>query len=320
MRKFLREPKDLAQFAGFAMRGFAKLHGADLASEVPRMAGVALLAGMAFTLLGPFHMEQDGFFVQIGFWTSMSALWFALSLCVAFPLMRSAWFQRRASVQQWLLARVLAFVPMVLIAGAALVALHGWRQPIGEVVGMIGRTLLIVLVLELLYHGMSERLARRRAPSSVADDGATSPLAVRAGAAARVENTQERASARGAPPFLPPLLKRLPPHARGSILCLQMEDHYVRVHTDVGSTLVLMRFSEALLETEGVAGLRVHRSWWVATNAIADLTKAGRTAQLGLRGGLSVPVSQPYLRDVRILVERAAAVSSTRWQGEHLKC
>ena len=43
---------------------------------------------------------------------------------------------------------------------------------------------------------------------------------------------------------------------------LKMADHYVEAFTTAGSTLVLMRFADAVSELEGADGLRVHRSYW----------------------------------------------------------
>ena len=58
----------------------------------------------------------------------------------------------------------------------------------------------------------------------------------------------------------PPLLARLPlrlQHTR--LLALEAEDHYLRVHTDAGSDLIILRPADAIAETDGLAGARVHR-------------------------------------------------------------
>lgn len=56
---------------------------------------------------------------------------------------------------------------------------------------------------------------------------------------------------------------------RATILALSSEDHYVRVHTDRGETLVLMNLSAAIAALGEEAGVRIHRSHWVA-RAIAE--------------------------------------------------
>jgi hypothetical protein len=49
-----------------------------------------------------------------------------------------------------------------------------------------------------------------------------------------------------------------------NVICLQMEDHYLRVHHDAGSRLELMPLREAIRRYGRRDGLQVHRSWWVA--------------------------------------------------------
>jgi DNA-binding LytR/AlgR family response regulator len=95
------------------------------------------------------------------------------------------------------------------------------------------------------------------------------------------------------------LIGRIPLAQRGRILCLAMEDHYVRVHTDRGSALVLLRLSDAIAEAEAATpGRQVHRSWWVSDEAVERFERAGRTGQVHLQGGIRVPVSQRYLKSV----------------------
>jgi DNA-binding LytR/AlgR family response regulator len=94
------------------------------------------------------------------------------------------------------------------------------------------------------------------------------------------------------------LIGRLPSHVRGQIIALEMEDHYVRVHTDRGSALVLLRLSDAMAEVATIAGRQVHRSWWVADGAIEHFERVGRAGQIRLSNGLTAPVSQRYLREL----------------------
>lgn len=97
----------------------------------------------------------------------------------------------------------------------------------------------------------------------------------------------------------PPLLDRLPANRRGRLLYLSMQDHYVEVHTDRGGTLVLMRLADAIRETGNIAGLRIHRSHWVATDAVSgSMRKEGRLF-LKLADGAALPVSRSYLGAVR---------------------
>ena len=96
-----------------------------------------------------------------------------------------------------------------------------------------------------------------------------------------------------------PLLDRLPAARRGRLLHLQMRDHYVEIHTDRGSDLVLMRFGDALKELGGTEGMQVHRSHWIARAALEKISRrAGRTVA-HLANGAEVPVSRRYARALR---------------------
>lgn len=91
------------------------------------------------------------------------------------------------------------------------------------------------------------------------------------------------------------LLTRLPAHSRAELLHLRMQDHYVEVHTAAGSELLLLRFRDALREVESVNGLQVHRSHWVARNAVAGVERRrGGRVVLRLVNGTRVPVSRSF--------------------------
>jgi hypothetical protein len=78
----------------------------------------------------------------------------------------------------------------------------------------------------------------------------------------------------------PAFLERLPPRLRGGELyAVEAEDHYLRLHTSRGSALIAMRLGDALRELEGVEGAQVHRSWWVARDAVEHgVRRRGRAA------------------------------------------
>lgn len=95
------------------------------------------------------------------------------------------------------------------------------------------------------------------------------------------------------------LAERLPVHFGKDVIALKMEDHYVRVHTPLGSTLLLMRLGDALREVDAIEGAQVHRSWWVARHAIARVERTGRSAMLHLVNGIAVPVARNRIADLR---------------------
>ena len=86
-------------------------------------------------------------------------------------------------------------------------------------------------------------------------------------------------------------------HLQGSsILALVSEDHYLRVYTDNGSALILMRLSDAIAELGGESGAQTHRSWWVAREAVAKAARSDGKAVLTLVDGTEAPVSRTYYR------------------------
>ncbi|WP_237392270.1 LytTR family DNA-binding domain-containing protein [Aurantiacibacter rhizosphaerae] len=104
-----------------------------------------------------------------------------------------------------------------------------------------------------------------------------------------------------AQPAGPRFLERLPAEIGTDLIALEMEDHYVRAHTALGSELVLMRMRDAVAELDGIAGEQVHRSWWVARGAVADVKRDGRNVRLVLDNGVEAPVSRA---NVSVLKDR----------------
>jgi LytTr DNA-binding domain len=97
-------------------------------------------------------------------------------------------------------------------------------------------------------------------------------------------------------------LGRLPPALGRDVLALQSEDHYVRVFTRLGDTLILTSFSDAIetLGLNGLAGQRVHRSWWIADGAVSESGTHGRRSFARLANGIEVPISQTYRETTRL--------------------
>jgi LytTr DNA-binding domain len=93
---------------------------------------------------------------------------------------------------------------------------------------------------------------------------------------------------------------RLPLHLQSaSILALVSEDHYLRVYTDAGNALILMRLSDAMVELDGQGGAQTHRSWWVSRDAIRAISRGEGKAVLTLSDGTEAPVSRTYYRTLQ---------------------
>lgn len=93
---------------------------------------------------------------------------------------------------------------------------------------------------------------------------------------------------------------RLPlEHRDAELYAVSAEDHYVRVHTAAGTTMILQRLSDAEQLLATLDGVRVHRSWWVARTGVASMTRARGKFDLRLKSGASVPVSRAGAARVR---------------------
>ena len=83
------------------------------------------------------------------------------------------------------------------------------------------------------------------------------------------------------------------------LLHLEIQDHYLQVHTDTGPRTVLMRLGDAIDRLDPGRGLQVHRSHWVAHDAVAGIERRARGVMLVLDDNSTVPVSRSHLKKVR---------------------
>lgn len=97
--------------------------------------------------------------------------------------------------------------------------------------------------------------------------------------------------------------KLTPRLARSRLIAVQAEDHYLRIHTEAGASLILMRFSDALAALSDCDGFQTHRSWWVARAGVETARWKGGRGELRLSDSLVAPVSRTY----------AAALKDTDW-------
>lgn len=96
------------------------------------------------------------------------------------------------------------------------------------------------------------------------------------------------------------LVDKLPPGLKkATIQSMSAEDHYLRVRTDAGEALILMRLSDAVAACEALDGARTHRSWWVARDAVSEVRKGDGRATLILSDGIEAPVSRTYYAALR---------------------
>lgn len=245
-------------------------------------AFLALAFSPALAWMRPFGTDEQTFFARLGYWVVLLVSWFIVTAAVEGLLASRGFFHRLAPAARRVLVIGLAALPMIIIAGAATNALSGWEPSLAEVTEMYGQIVIVGSVVTLL--------ARAALPW----DSEAAPVSLEA---------PRRMPLQALPAVDPPvasspLAARLPLDVRGRIICLEMEDHYVRVHTDRGSALVLLRLSDAIAEAHPVQGRQVHRSWWVSDEAVEGFERVGRTGAIRLSNGMRAPVSQRYLHSV----------------------
>ena len=95
-------------------------------------------------------------------------------------------------------------------------------------------------------------------------------------------------------------LERLPLRYRDAELyAVSSEGHYLRIHTNRGEEMILMRLSDAVRELAEADGLQVHRSWWVAKAGIADVKSRNGQRTLILKSGNKAPVSRTFVKALK---------------------
>lgn len=157
----------------------------------------------------------------------------------------------------------------------------GWP---GNVAVLLGQVLLLLAAIALpvyTWEDMPEQVSAR--PDSSEPD---SPVTSDAGSEAQGR------------PGLSLFAARLPGPLEGRLLCLEMQDHYLVVHHSVGSEMILCRMEDAARDLDGL-GHRVHRSWWVATGAVAGVEREGQRTFLRLTDDRYVPVGRSYRADLK---------------------
>ncbi len=102
-----------------------------------------------------------------------------------------------------------------------------------------------------------------------------------------------------APAIPTPFHQRLDPAFRDAdVQMLKAEDHYLRVTTSKGTELIRCSLSAAIGELDDTDGKQVHRSFWVARNAILGVRRHGNSYRLVLRDDKTVPLSRRRYRDL----------------------
>ena len=91
-----------------------------------------------------------------------------------------------------------------------------------------------------------------------------------------------------------PFMQLIQNEFQGEVLSMSSQLHYIDVVTSKGHQLILYSLKEAIEEISTVKGMQIHRSHWVAYDAIESIKKNGRQGTVLLKNGQQVPVSRAY--------------------------
>lgn len=234
------------------------------------VALIATVPGVVFALFGPFGSFAAPLWMRFAYWVPTMAFGAGLGAALSVWSERSRLFDRRP------IARVLVTTTLMTAA------MSGVAYGVGALVfgaGAIQFTPIFVFYVWLVTILMSV-----------------------IGAILRARRTTIAAAPLPAPASSAPakLVQRLPVKLQdAAILALQGEDHYVRIHTDKGSDLILLRLSDAIAEMGTTPGARTHRSWWVSKAAVGSVRRDNGRVALILTNGTEAPVSRGYASELR---------------------
>ena len=246
----------------------------DLLRRPERWASVmgwATLAGLEFGLIGPFGSYAGNFFYRIAYWIGL----FWVGSLVLWPCVVAAllWGPRKGFPPLFAGVAVIlvACVPLAALGAAGTYLFWPVRAASMRLLEWYGLTLVVALPavggLVWLEFGRPKIALPNLdpepvgAPDEPAGDGILKPTT-------------------------------LPDHLLATALCLQMEDHHVRVHLHGRSLLHFAIMRDVVAAMDERSGLQVHRSWWVAREALRGWYKVDRSVALILVNALHVPVAR----------------------------
>jgi hypothetical protein len=222
---------------------------------------VALVAGLFLTFSGAFGTDDAPLSRRLAYWMTLMVVGYLWGAFVARFFFGEG---RGRSGNIWLDALLSALVmslPFTVVVWFATTRMFGSPIPMGALWVLFGPVLLVSVVLTVINM--------------------------------LIESRQTALTTAGPNP--PKFLDRLPLKLRGAeVWAVEAEDHYLRLHTSKGQDLILLRLADAVAELEGIEGAQVHRSWWVARDAITDAKRGDGRATLTLKDGAEVPVSRTY--------------------------
>jgi hypothetical protein len=259
------------------------------AQKLLRICVVALFAGLLLSIIGPFGtFERMDALERFSFWGGAVAI----GTLIHIPLFYGAAFvglTQKWPAWLWVMGSALvAALPMTFVVnGIAATLFPGGAMD--SAVSLYPMVLAISTPMQWVAYFTSD--LGRPVTQLIEPTAISTPTFPQDGDAPSALPTESSTQAA--------FFARLPARLGKDLICLEMEDHYVRIHTKLGDTMIHLRMSDAVNELDGIDGMLVHRSWWVARDAITGWSRDGKTLLLQLSNGKSVPVArdrQPLVR------------------------
>lgn len=246
---------------------------------------VATLAALLMAFVGAFDTSRVPFVPRLAYWLIIMESGALIGIGASTGVRAWGRLAGRPALEGTLISILIA-LPLTFVTSGATALFFGTRS-----VGLRGAAIMFIAVFVVTAAITAINYALGRTAASADLDGVTAidpdqPIPV---------GVEKRDPAKG-----PRLSDRLPLHRRYStILAIEAEDHYVRVHTVDGSDLVLLRLTDAMAELDGMNGARTHRSWWVARSAVSAALRGEGRGELVLTNGVTAPVSRSALAELQ---------------------
>ena len=253
---------------------------------------IMTVIGVFLAVLGPFGSIAEPLAVRLITWLTFGYIGYAIYSPMSFVVDRAHAALDLPLLPLWVAAVMAATVPMTALI-YFVQFMPNWPPvpPLEEALISYSYVFVIGGGVTLLFNFIGSK-----GPSA-----ASVPAAGERPSETTSAPTDADAPSAPSPELVPnPLLDALPPELGSDIIALEMEDHYVRVHTALGSQLVLMRLRDAIAHMAAhmpeVEGRQIHRSWWVARLAVEDVKREGRNIRLVLTSGNGTPIEAPVSR------------------------
>jgi hypothetical protein len=229
----------------------------------------AILAfSFVFTMLGVYDTHALPFYMSFTFWAATMATGIITSVLVTPYLMNKA-LKGRSAIELIIVGSLIASIPVTIVL-TVFNPSFSFNSPLK----IWGLQYLYVLIISLIVGGIGYPSLKWLGAFGEKED---------------IEQAEIRA-----------FLQRLPRRFHSATLyAFSAEDHYLRVYTDKGEDLILLRFADALRELPQTKGLQIHRSWWVHIEAVDAVISENGKKLAHLKNDVKAPISRTYLKDAK---------------------